>query len=83
MAPIPRKPALKKEHVIRPTRNHLPSRSIPISQRRLDLWSPMLCHPSLPGPRRDGPVFPSQPPTTTRDTKTMKRVQSKAICGCR
>lgn len=46
MAPIPRKPALKKGHVIRPTRNHLPSRPIPISRRRLDLWSPMLCHPS-------------------------------------
>lgn len=24
MAPIPRKPALRKEHVIRPRRNHLP-----------------------------------------------------------
>lgn len=76
MAPIPRKPALKKEHVIRPTRNRLPSRSVPISRRRLDLWSPMLCHPSLPGPRRDGPSISAAEHNTRHENDEARAEQS-------
>lgn len=73
MAPIPRKPALRKEHVIRPHATTCQG-SRPISRRWLDLWSPMLCHPS-PGiaPRWTGISISAADRNTRHDTTTMKR----------
>jgi hypothetical protein len=73
MVPIPRKPALKRNMSSVP---HATSCHLVPSRGGGWIFGGRCCVTHRPGPRRDGSVSRSRPPTATRDTKTMKREQN-------